>query len=120
MTIDRDPPVNLDHHVLEDLLVKSAAADEAAFAEYYRLTSPVINALVLTRGYTREAGESVLVSLYVTAWRRAQEFDQGSVGSAWKWTLMVLEQALAAQASELGNWSGRRPRGRLWGRSHAT
>ncbi len=66
---------------LNALLLQTAAADRAAFAELYRRTSPrLLGVCVRMLADGREA-EEVLQEAYVTVWQRAQTFDPARAGA---------------------------------------
>ncbi|TSE02082.1 sigma-70 family RNA polymerase sigma factor [Skermania sp. ID1734] len=71
---------------LADLLVRSAAGDQHAFAELYDRTSARIYGLVLR--IVRDGGfaEETTQEVYLQVWRNAEAFDQ-SKGSALSWLL---------------------------------
>ena len=60
---------------LNQLLLRTAGGDRAAFAELYRQTSPrLLGVCARMLGDTRE-GEEVLHETYVTVWQRGGTFD---------------------------------------------
>lgn len=79
---------------LTALLVRCGAGDLDAFDDYYRLTSPVLDALVAARRLSPAASDAVLVEVYVTIWRRAHLFEASGC-SVWQWTLTTLLQTIA-------------------------
>ena len=81
-----------DH--LTRLLLRCGQGEVDAFATFYRLTRPVLNASVAARRLPPATVDAVLVEVYVTVWRRAHEFpDSGR--SVWRWTLAILKDVLA-------------------------
>ncbi len=60
------------HHSVEDLLLRAATGDEAAFAQWYDATC--LPAYRLARCLAPEHADAVLREAYVEAWRRAAHF----------------------------------------------
>lgn len=99
MTIDPVAPT-AERAVLHQLLLRCARQDQAAFAEYYRLTSPPLNALLARLGSPPATVESVLVTTYVLIWRQADDFARDHTRSAWAWTLALLDRAISESADQ--------------------
>lgn len=81
-----------EHQVLHGLLMRCAQRDESALAEYYQVTSRILNAIISRRVGSPRAVEDALVTLYVSVWRRADEFGASPGESAWEWTLAMVDQ----------------------------
>lgn len=79
--------------VLHGLLLRCARRDEAAFAEYYRRTSPFLKAWLQCRGPQSRDVANLLVAAYTEVWRQAPDRYDGA-RSAWSWTLEVADQAV--------------------------
>jgi RNA polymerase sigma-70 factor, ECF subfamily len=77
-----------DAHALEDLLVRTALADEAAFRSLYDRTSGRLFAVCLRIARHRRLAEDILRDAYVRVWHRAREFDPAN-GSALAWMIAV-------------------------------
>jgi RNA polymerase sigma-70 factor (ECF subfamily) len=60
--------------LLNDLLVASGHHDEAAFAQFYELTSPWIYYLLVRRTGSTVRAENALCNVYVAVWRQAPSF----------------------------------------------
>lgn len=93
---------------LADLLARCARQDREAFAEFYRLTSPVLFALSIRRGHSRETVEEALVWTYVIIWREAHRYTKDQTRSVWAWTLAILDPTLPADNAILLDRSGRK------------
>lgn len=103
-------PPSSGSSILPDLLVRCSRHDANAFAQYYRRTSPFLNAVVGRQlGLTREV-EAVLVETYVHVWREASSYVRTGTSSAWAWTLAIVGQAVSERSADLGPRS-RVPRG---------
>jgi RNA polymerase sigma-70 factor (ECF subfamily) len=59
---------------LSDLLARTARADERAFAELYRLTSPHLFAVAIRMLRDRAAAEDVLQEAFVSIWHHAGSY----------------------------------------------
>lgn len=70
------------------LLVRTSEGDQAAFTEFYRLTSSKVFGVCLRMLRDRGAAEDMLQDVYVTVWRRAQTFDS-SRASAITWLVTL-------------------------------
>ena len=81
-------PKATDAHALEDLLVRTAAADEAAFRSLYDRTAGRLLAVCLRIARHRRLAEDILRESYVRIWRRAHEFDPAH-GGALAWMIAV-------------------------------
>jgi RNA polymerase sigma-70 factor, ECF subfamily len=77
-----------DAHALEDLLVRTAAADAVAFRTLYDRTAGRIFAVCLRIARHRRLAEEILQHAYVQIWRRARQFDPAS-GSALAWMIAI-------------------------------
>lgn len=74
--------------LLDELLAKTAAGDETAFAELYRLASPRLLGVCVRMLREREEAEEVLQEAWVTVWHRASTFDSAKAGAGtWLGTL---------------------------------
>ena len=91
-----------DAHALEDLLARTAAADEAAFRALYDRTSGRLFAVCLRIARHRRLAEELLHETYVRIWMRASEFDAahgGALGAiAAKFELSALGRCLGELA----------------------
>lgn len=83
--------LTVDPQVLHALLLRCARQDESAFAEFYRLTSPVVNTWLLSR----ESSSTGVADAAV--WRQADVYAAGPPCSPWAWTLTVVGQVAAAR-----------------------
>jgi len=63
-----------DPAALADLLARTALADQAAFAELYRLTSAQLYGVALRLLRDRAAAEEVLQDVYVSVWHHAGSY----------------------------------------------
>jgi RNA polymerase sigma-70 factor (ECF subfamily) len=73
-----------DARALEDLLMRAAAGDEAAFRLLYDRTAGRLYAVCLRIARHRRLAEEMLQDIYVRIWRRAREFDPAQSGAlAW-------------------------------------
>lgn len=70
--------------VLNDLLRRTGAGDEKAFAALYQASSPRLFGLCLRLTGDRDEAEEVLQEAFVTVWRRASTFD-ATLASAFTW-----------------------------------
>lgn len=67
-----------------DLLARVARGDRAAFERLYRATSPRLLGVCLRLVADRGEAEDVLQEVYVSAWRKAPQFDpQKSSAAVW-------------------------------------
>jgi RNA polymerase sigma-70 factor (ECF subfamily) len=72
-----------------DLLLRTAAGDEAAFAQLYNRFSPGLYSLVLKMVRDEREAEDVLQDGFSHIWRRASTYDPAR-SSAFTWAVMVL------------------------------
>ena len=79
-------PVGED--LLAGLLLASAAGDQHAFAELYRLTAPRLNAVVRRLTGSATDASEVLQETYVRIWYRAAKFDPAR-GAAVHWMVAI-------------------------------
>src|SRR5262245_9595072 len=77
-----------DAHALEDLLVRTAAADTASFRALYDRTAGRIFAVCLRIARHRRLAEDILQDAYVQIWQRARQFDPAH-GSALAWMIAI-------------------------------
>lgn len=77
-----------DALALEDLLVRTAAADEAAFRSLYERTAGRLFAVCLRIARHRRLAEEILQESYLHVWQRAREFDPAH-GAALAWMIAV-------------------------------
>src|SRR5262249_50734000 len=77
-----------DARALEDLLARTAAADEAAFRALYDRTSGRLFAVCLRIARHRRLAEELLHETYVRIWMRASEFDAVH-GGALAWMIAI-------------------------------
>jgi RNA polymerase sigma-70 factor (ECF subfamily) len=75
-------------HALEDLLVGTASADEAAFRSLYDLTAGRLFGICLRIARHRRLAEELLLESYVHIWQRARQFDPAH-GSALAWMIAI-------------------------------
>jgi len=73
---------------LEDLLVRTAAADAVAFRSLYDRTAGRIFAVCLRIARHRRLAEEILQHSYVQIWQRARQFDPAH-GSALAWMIAI-------------------------------
>lgn len=85
MTLGADPERQLD----ANLLLRTAAGDEAAFALLYDRFSPGLYSLVLRMVRDEREAEDVLQDGFSHIWRRAATYDPAR-SSAFTWAVMVL------------------------------
>ena len=83
----------LDGQRLQKLLIRTAAADRAAFRELYDATSRLLFSICLGLLRNRSAAEDVVQELYVRIWERAWQFDPEK-GTAKTW-LTVMARRIA-------------------------
>jgi RNA polymerase sigma-70 factor, ECF subfamily len=74
--------------LLNGLLVASAAGDQHAFAELYRLSAPRLNAVVRRLTGSAVDAKEALQEAYVRIWHRAGNFDP-SRGAAIHWMCAI-------------------------------
>jgi RNA polymerase sigma-70 factor (ECF subfamily) len=84
---------DLDVPRVQSLLIRTAAADRAAFRELYDLTSRLLFSICLRLLRNRNAAEDVVQELYVRVWERAWQFDPDK-GNAKMW-LTVMARRIA-------------------------
>ncbi|QWT21806.1 sigma-70 family RNA polymerase sigma factor [Bacillus sp. NP157] len=97
-----------ERDALNDLLRRTAARDEKAFAALYKATSPRLFGVCLRLVGDRAEADDILQEAFVTVWRRAASFD-ATLSSAFTWLVTVvrnkaidrLRQRPAHAASEL-------------------
>lgn len=77
-----------DARALEDLLVRTAAADAVAFCSLYDRTAGRIFAVCLRIARHRRLAEEILQQSYVQIWQRARQFDPAH-GSALAWMIAI-------------------------------
>jgi RNA polymerase sigma-70 factor (ECF subfamily) len=77
-----------DAHALEDLLVRTAAGDEAAFRTLYDRSAGRLFAVCMRIARHRRMAEDMLQDTYVHIFRRAREFDPAR-GSALAWMIAI-------------------------------
>ena len=75
-------------HALEDLLVRTASADAAAFRSLYDRTAGRLFAICLRIARHRRLAEELLQESYVHVWQRARQFDPAH-GSALAWMIAI-------------------------------
>lgn len=90
---------DLDSTVLRDLLLRSAVGDQEAFEQFYRLTSPVLMAVIAARRLPSPAVDTLVVETYVAIWCHAPAFA-GTGHSLWQWTLTILTDVLSRPLPE--------------------
>jgi RNA polymerase sigma-70 factor (ECF subfamily) len=73
---------------LEDLVVRTASGDEAAFRLLYERTAGRLFAVCLRIARHRRLAEDILQESYVRVWRRARAFDPAR-GSALAWMIAI-------------------------------
>jgi RNA polymerase sigma-70 factor (ECF subfamily) len=73
---------------LEDLLVRTASADEAAFRVLYGRTAGRLFAVCLRIARHRRLAEEMLQQVYVRIWQRARQFDPAQ-GGALAWMIAI-------------------------------
>lgn len=71
-----------------DALVRAAAGDQQAFAEFYDLVSPMVFGLIVKIVRSRAISEEVAQEVFVELWRNAPAFDPER-GSAGAWAATV-------------------------------
>ena len=81
-------PRATDGRALEDLLVRTASADEAAFRSLYERTAGRLFAVCVRIARHRRLAEQLLQESYVRIFRRASEFDPAH-GSALAWMIAI-------------------------------
>ena len=82
------PSCTTEPDLLDDLLIKTASGDQAAFAELYRLGSPRLYGVCLRMLRERGEAEEVLQEAWITVWHRASTFDRAKASaSTWLGTL---------------------------------
>jgi RNA polymerase sigma-70 factor (ECF subfamily) len=77
-----------DGRALEDLLVRTASGDDAAFRSLYDRTAGRLFAICLRIARHRRLAEDILQESYVRVWRRARAFDPAR-GSALTWMIAI-------------------------------
>jgi RNA polymerase sigma-70 factor (ECF subfamily) len=77
-----------DARALEDLVVRTAAADEAAFRSLYERTAGRLFAICMRIARHRRLAEEILQESYVRVWQRAREFDPAH-GGALAWMIAI-------------------------------
>lgn len=77
-----------DASALEDLLVRTASADEAAFRALYDRTASRLFAVCLRIARHRRLAEELLQESFVRIWQRARQFDPAQ-GSALAWMIAI-------------------------------
>lgn len=84
----------IDVQRVQKLLMRTAAADRAAFRELYDLTSRLLFSICLKLLRNRNAAEDVVQELYVRIWERAWQYDPDK-GTAKTWlTVMARRMAI--------------------------
>jgi len=78
----------VDAQALEDLLVRAAAGDEAAFRMLYDRTASRLFAVALRIARHRRLAEEILQQSYVRIWQRARQFDP-TLGDALTWMIAI-------------------------------
>jgi RNA polymerase sigma factor (sigma-70 family) len=73
---------------LNELLVRVAGGDQAAFAQLYRLSSARIFGVIVRMVRDRGEAEELLQDVFTIAWRRADTFDSLR-GSAMTWLITL-------------------------------
>lgn len=86
-----EPPRQGDHAELAALLKRCALGDEAAFAQFYDLTSARAHGLALRVVRNATHAEEVTQEAYLDAWRQCARFDS-SRGSAWAWLMTIVHR----------------------------
>jgi RNA polymerase sigma-70 factor, ECF subfamily len=81
-------PRGADAHALEDLLVRTAAGDEAAFRMLYDRSAGRLFAACMRIARHRRMAEEMLQDSYVRIFQRAREFDPAR-GSALAWMIAI-------------------------------
>jgi RNA polymerase sigma-70 factor (ECF subfamily) len=77
-----------ESYALEDLLVRTASADEDAFRSLYDRTTGRLFAVCLRIARHRRLAEELLQESYVRIWQRAREFDPAR-GGALVWMIAI-------------------------------
>ena len=77
-----------DSKALDDMLIRVAAGDRAAFERVYRLTSTKLFGVCLRILPVRQEAEDALQEAYLTIWRRADSFDPAR-GRAMTWLITL-------------------------------
>jgi len=77
-----------DAQALEDLLARTASADEAAFRALYDRTASRLFAVCLRIARHRRLAEELTQESYVRIWQRARRFDPAQ-GSALAWMIAI-------------------------------
>jgi RNA polymerase sigma-70 factor (ECF subfamily) len=80
---------DLERKLDADLLLRTAAGDEAAFSKLYDRFSPGLYSLVLKMVRDEREAEDVLQDGFSHIWRRASTYDP-TRSSAFTWSVMVL------------------------------
>jgi RNA polymerase sigma-70 factor (ECF subfamily) len=78
----------VEEDLLAGLLMASAAGDQHAFAELYRLTAPRLNAVVRRIAGSAVDASGLLQETYVKIWSRAAKFDPAR-GAAIDWMVAI-------------------------------
>ena len=91
----------VDH--VADLLVRSAAGDQAAFAGLYDMLSPRVFGLILRVLVDRHQSEEVLQEVFLEVWQTAERFAPNK-GQGRSWVLTIahrraVDRVRSAQAS---------------------
>lgn len=73
---------------LNQVMLRVARGDQAAFAELYRLTSSRVFGIVIRMLHDQGEAEDLLQEVYTTAWRRADTFDPAR-GGAMTWLITL-------------------------------
>jgi RNA polymerase sigma-70 factor (ECF subfamily) len=73
---------------LADLLSRVAAKDRAAFASVYRTASPKLCGIILRILRRRELAEEVLQDVFLTIWRRAEDYNM-TLASPMTWMAAI-------------------------------
>jgi RNA polymerase sigma factor (sigma-70 family) len=97
-----------ERDALNDLLQRTGARDEKAFASLYKATSPRLFGVCMRLVGDRAEADDILQDAFVTVWRRAASFDP-TLASAFTWLVTVvrnkaidrLRQRPAAQAADI-------------------
>jgi RNA polymerase sigma factor (sigma-70 family) len=78
-----------ERDALNDLLRRTGARDEQAFASLYKATSPRLFGVCMRLAGDPAEADDILQEAFVTVWRRASTFDP-SLSSAFTWLVTVV------------------------------
>lgn len=78
-----------ERDALNDLLRRTGARDEKAFAALYKATSPRLFGVCVRLAGDHSEADEILQEAFVTVWQRASSFDP-SLSSAFTWLVTVV------------------------------